>query len=74
MEKTPFEADLGYTPWILLDIITATTSAGSYRDMGSRPGAQQAVNFATTMSEILAQLRDMLAITQAAQAAEANKK
>jgi hypothetical protein len=75
-EMTPFEADLGYVPRMPLDIIAATTSANSnsYGGAAARPGGQQAVNFATTMADILAQLQDKLAIAQANQAAEANKK
>jgi hypothetical protein len=40
----------------------------------TRQGGQQVVNFATTMADNFPQLKDGLAITQAAQAAEANKK
>jgi hypothetical protein len=59
-----------------LDVITATTSANSnlYGRAVARPGGQQAVSFATSMADTLAQLRDKLAITQTAQATEANKK
>jgi hypothetical protein len=75
-EMAQFEADLGYVPRMPLDVIAATTSANSnsYGGAAARPGGKQAVSFATTMADILAQLRDKLAITQTAQAAEANKK
>jgi hypothetical protein len=68
-KKTSFEADPRYVPRMPLHIITATTSANS-----TWQGGQQAVNFATTMADILAQLNDRLAIAQAAQSAETNKK
>jgi 3-polyprenyl-4-hydroxybenzoate decarboxylase len=66
--ETPLDEELGYVAQMPLDIIAATTSANS-----TRQGGQQVVNFATTMADILAQLKDRL-LAQAAQAAEANKK
>jgi hypothetical protein len=74
MEMTPFEADLGYVPQMPLDVIATTTSINFYCQAGSRTRGHQAVSFTTTMADILAHLQDTLAIAQANQDAEANKK
>ena len=62
----PFEADLSYIPRLPLDVISQSHSAG--------PTHMPAAGFATTMADILHQLRQSLQHSQIQQQHEANKK
>jgi hypothetical protein len=64
---SPIEADLGYNPYMPLDVMVA---AKNHRPRGS----SVAVNFVTKMNNNLDQLTIALKVTQATQAQEANKK
>jgi hypothetical protein len=60
---TPFEADLGFTPRLPLDVIAQQ----------STPPHAEAQSFAERMKAVLMQLRDALEHAQSAQVDEANK-
>ena len=66
---SPFEADLGYTPRMPMDIMAASTAAGR-----PRPRGAQAVTFATHMNDIVQDLTNSIKVAQEAAAVEANKK
>ena len=64
----PFEADLGYIPRLPMDIIAET------RPLPQSHSSSLASSFATTMADILYQLRQALQHTQVQQQKEANTK